>query len=295
MRIISHHNQHHLRTEYVHRHSPVLVQVDMSSDIMSRPVDGDIKIWWWSTRCPENVGPGRVIFWIMRKNILENLGISFPCWNTQTTYWRWIHSILLRFFCIYHDETLKWLKNGQCIHSDMNQKTDLFMQWPKLKNPFSKEIAAKGRPIHNECMFWSCSKHDMDLEAEFQSLPKQRGMAELRTRSAGGFRVSIYCTRTKGKRSILINCMQEFENHHKSYVMNVLIVTDKPFAKIAVDGIRTINGTGGRHDVVTSWKLYGTDHPPYPKFMPLLSVPTNHPWSSRAAPIWRLLSVPEYG
>lgn len=198
--------------------SPVPLVADMSSDIMSRPVDVS-KYALIYGGAQKNVGPAGVTFVIVKKDILGKVTRSIPSmldyrthvdggsmFNTPPVYPIYIMT-----------QTLKWLKNlggVQAIQKINKEKADLL--YAEIdRNPLFKGTAAKeDRSLMNAC-FVMAEGHEA-LEAEFMEFAKARGMVGIKGhRSVGGFRASIYNACPIDSVKALVNCMQEFEKLHK--------------------------------------------------------------------------------
>jgi phosphoserine aminotransferase len=193
--------------------SPVTLVADMSSDIMSRPVDVS-KYALIYGGAQKNVGPAGVTFVIVKKDILGKVTRSIPSmldyrthvdggsmFNTPPVYPIYIMT-----------QTLKWLKNLgglKAIQKINKEKADLL--YAEIdRNPLSKE----DRSLMNAC-FVMAEGHEA-LEAEFMEFAKARGMVGIKGhRSVGGFRASIYNACPIDSVKALVNCMQEFEKLHK--------------------------------------------------------------------------------
>ncbi|MDY0331862.1 MAG: 3-phosphoserine/phosphohydroxythreonine transaminase [Bacteroidales bacterium] len=198
--------------------SPVPLVADMSSDIMSRPVDVS-KYALIYGGAQKNVGPAGVTFVIVKKDILGKVTRSIPSmldyrthvdggsmFNTPPVYPIYIMT-----------QTLKWLKNLgglKAIQKINKEKADLL--YAEIdRNPLFKGTAAKeDRSLMNAC-FVMAEGHEA-LEAEFMEFAKARGMVGIKGhRSVGGFRASIYNACPIDSVKALVNCMQEFEKLHK--------------------------------------------------------------------------------
>ncbi len=198
--------------------SPVPLVADMSSDIMSRPVDVS-KYALIYGGAQKNVGPAGVTFVIVKKDILGKVTRSIPSmldyrthvdggsmFNTPPVYPIYIMT-----------QTLKWLKNLgglKAIQKINKEKADLL--YAEIdRNPLFKGTAAKeDRSLRNAC-FVMAEGHEA-LEAEFMEFAKARGMVGIKGhRSVGGFRASIYNACPIDSVKALVNCMQEFEKLHK--------------------------------------------------------------------------------
>jgi phosphoserine aminotransferase len=198
--------------------SPVPLVADMSSDIMSRPVDVSKYVMIYGG-AQKNVGPAGVTFVIIRKDILGKVTRYIPSMlNYQTHIEGDSMFNTPPVFPVYiMTQTLKWLKKiggVEAINKINREKADL-LYGEIERNPLFKGTAApEDRSIMNVCFVMS-EGHE-SLEAAFLEFAKSRGMAGIKGhRSVGGFRASIYNACPKENVQALINCMQEFEKHHK--------------------------------------------------------------------------------
>ncbi|HPV87749.1 MAG TPA: 3-phosphoserine/phosphohydroxythreonine transaminase [Bacteroidales bacterium] len=198
--------------------SPVPLIADMSSDIMSRPVDIS-KYALIYGGAQKNVGPAGVTFVIIRKDILGKVSRHIPSmldyrihieggsmFNTPPVFPIFIMT-----------QTLKWVKNMggvEAIRKINREKADLLYREID-RNPLFKGTAAKeDRSVMNVCFVMAPGYES--LENDFMDFAKSRGMVGVKGhRSVGGFRASIYNACSKENVQALVNCMQEFEKKHK--------------------------------------------------------------------------------
>ena len=198
--------------------APVPLVADMSSDIMSRPVDVS-KYALIYGGAQKNVGPAGVTFVIIRKDILGKVTRYIPSMlNYQTHIDGDSMFNTPPVFPIYiMTQTLKWLKNlggVEAINKINREKADLLYREIDRNLLFKGTAAREDRSIMNVCFVMS--EGNESLEAEFLEFAKSRGMAGIKGhRSVGGFRASIYNACPKENVQALISCMQEFEKLHK--------------------------------------------------------------------------------
>ena len=198
--------------------SPVPLVADMSSDIMSRPVDVSKYVMIYGG-AQKNVGPAGVTFVIIRKDILGKVSRYIPSMlNYQTHIEGDSMFNTPPVFPIYvMTQTLKWLKNlggVEAIHRINREKAELLYHEIDRNPLFRGTAAPQDRSIMNVCFVMS-EGHE-SLESAFLEFAKSRGMAGIKGhRSVGGFRASIYNACPKENVQALINCMQEFEKHHQ--------------------------------------------------------------------------------
>lgn len=197
--------------------SPVPLIADMSSDIMSRPVDVSkyAMIYGGSQK---NVGPAGVAFAIIKKSALGKVTRYIP---TMLDYRVHIDKLSMfntpPVFSIYiMYETLKWIKSMggvEAVHA-INEKKAATLYAEIDRNPlFVGTAAVEDRSIMNVCFVMAPGKEE--LQDEFLSFAKSKGMIGLKGhRSVGGFRASIYNACSQEDVDALVACMQEFEKIH---------------------------------------------------------------------------------
>ncbi len=197
--------------------SPVPLVADMSSDIMSRPVDVS-KYALIYGGAQKNVGPAGVIFAIIRKDILGKVSRYIP---TMLDYRTHIDKLSMFntppvFSIFVMNETLKWIKaqgGVEAVHKMDMAKADLLYGEIDRNKLFVGTAAKEDRSIMNVC-FVMAPGHE-DLQDEFFAFAKERGMVGIKGhRSVGGFRASIYNACTLEDVQALVDCMQEFEKLH---------------------------------------------------------------------------------
>ena len=193
---------------------PVPLIADMSSDIMSRPVDVS-KYALIYGGAQKNVGPAGVIFAIIRKDALGKVSRYIP---TMLDYRVHIDKLSMFntppvFSIFVMNETLKWIKamgGVEAVHRmDMEKAKALYDEIDR--NPlFSGTAAREDRSIMNVC-FVMAPGHE-NLQDEFFAFAKEHGIIGIKGhRSVGGFRASIYNACTLEDVNALVACMQEFE------------------------------------------------------------------------------------
>lgn len=196
---------------------PVPLVADMSSDIMSRPVDVS-KYALIYGGAQKNVGPAGVIFAIIRKDILGKVSRYIP---TMLDYRTHIDKLSMFntppvFSIFVMNETLKWIKaqgGVEAVHKMDMAKADLLYGEIDRNKLFVGTAAKEDRSIMNVC-FVMAPGHE-DLQDEFFAFAKERGMVGIKGhRSVGGFRASIYNACTLEDVQALVDCMQEFEKLH---------------------------------------------------------------------------------
>ena len=198
--------------------SPVPLIADMSSDIMSRPVDVS-KYALIYGGAQKNVGPAGVIFAIIKKDTLGKVSRYIP---TMLDYRTHIDKGSLfntpPVFSIYvMYETLKWIKGlgGVEAMNKINLRKAETLYSEIDRNPLFKGTAAvEDRSIMNVCFVMNDGYES--LQDEFLSFAKARNMIGIKGhRSVGGFRASLYNACTQEDVEALVQCMRDFENEKK--------------------------------------------------------------------------------
>ena len=198
--------------------SPVPLVADMSSDIMSRPIDVK-KYGIIYGGAQKNVGPAGVAFAIVRKDLLGKVSRHIP---TMLNYQTHIDGGSMFntppvFSIFVMNETLKWLKGlggVEAINKINVRKAQMLYDEIDRNSMFVGTAAKEDRSIMNICFVMAPGKED--LQDEFMNFAKERGMVGIKGhRSVGGFRASLYNACPVEAVEALIACMQEFENLHK--------------------------------------------------------------------------------
>ena len=198
--------------------SPVPLIADMSSDIMSRPVDVS-KYALIYGGAQKNVGPAGVIFAIVRKDALGKVSRYIP---TMLDYRTHIDKESMfntpPVFAIYvMTETLRWLKGiggVPAIQKRNQEKAGLLYGEIDRNSMFVGTAAKEDRSLMNVCFVMAPGKED--LQDEFLAFAKEHGMVGIKGhRSVGGFRASLYNACTVEDVQALVDCMKEFEKIHK--------------------------------------------------------------------------------
>lgn len=194
--------------------SPVPLIADMSSDIMSRPVDVS-KYAMIYGGAQKNVGPAGVAFFIVRKDLLGKVSRYIPTMLDLRTH---IDGGSMfntpPVFAIYvMNETLKWLKGiggVEAIYKINKEKAAILYEEIDRNPLFRGTAAVEDRSIMNVCFVMAEGYEG--LQDEFMAFAKERGMTGIKGhRSVGGFRASIYNACPMESVQALVDCMKEFE------------------------------------------------------------------------------------
>lgn len=198
--------------------SPVTLVADMSSDIMSRPVDVS-KYGIIYGGAQKNVGPAGVSFVIVREDILGKTGrpiqtmVDYRTHISDSEKNRSMFNTPPVFSIFVMHETLKWLKEQggvEAIYKLNKEKAGMLYDEIDRNELFVGTAAKEDRSIMNVCFVMK--EEYKDKEAEFLKFATERGMVGIKGhRSVGGFRASIYNACPKEAVEALIKCMQDFE------------------------------------------------------------------------------------
>lgn len=193
--------------------SPVPLIADMSSDIMSRPVDVS-KYALIYGGAQKNVGPAGVAFAIVRRDALGKVSRYIP---TMLDYRTHIDGGSMFntppvFPIFVMNETLKWLKGiggVEAVNKINVQKAGLLYDEIDRNPLFVGTAAKEDRSRMNVCFVMAPGYES--LQDEFMAYAKERGMVGIKGhRSVGGFRASIYNACPVESVEALVSCMQEF-------------------------------------------------------------------------------------
>ncbi len=197
---------------------PCPLIADMSSDIMSRPVDvSKYDLIYGGSQ--KNVGPAGVIFAIIRKDALGRVTRYIP---TMLDYRTHVDKESMfntpPVFAIYvMNETLKWVKSiggVEAIYEINKKKAQLLYDEIDRNSMFIGTAEKEDRSLMNVCFVMAPGKED--LQDEFMAFAKSRKMVGIKGhRSVGGFRASIYNACPIEDVQALVDCMKEFEDLKK--------------------------------------------------------------------------------
>ncbi len=194
--------------------SPVPLIADMSSDIMSRPMDVS-KYGLIYGGAQKNVGPAGVAFVIVKNDLLGKVSRKIPSildykvqiendsmYNTPPV-------VSIYTMC----QTLKWLKNLgglSAINKKNVEKASLLYNEIDRNRLFKGTAVVEDRSIMNACFIMN--DEYKDLEDEFMNFTKTKGIVGIKGhRSVGGFRASIYNALPRESVVALVDAMKDFE------------------------------------------------------------------------------------
>ena len=194
--------------------SPVTLVADMSSDILSRPVDVS-KYGMIYGGAQKNLGPAGVTFVIIRDDILGKVERAIPTMLDYRTHIKegsmFNTPPCLPIFTV--KETLKWIKElgGVKVLEEMNKKkANLLYDAIDNSKMFVGTVEKDSRSRMNICFVMK--EQYKDKEEAFMEFAKGKGMVGIKGhRSVGGFRASCYNALPIESVQALIDAMHEFE------------------------------------------------------------------------------------
>lgn len=194
--------------------SPVPLIADMSSDILSRPVDVSKYVLIYGG-AQKNLAPAGVSFVIVRDDMLQNIKRELPTMMKVSTHVE--NNSMFNtppVFPIYVlRETLKWMKaegGMDVIYARNLKKAEMLYAEIDRNSLFRGTVAEEDRSLMNICFVMSEGKED--LAPKFMEFAKSKGMVGIKGhRLVGGFRASCYNACPIENVEALVACMQEFE------------------------------------------------------------------------------------
>ena len=198
--------------------SPVPLVADMSSDILSRPIDIS-KYGVIYGGAQKNVGPAGVAFVIVREDLLGQTGrpiqsmVDYRTHISDSEKNQSMFNTPPVFSVFVMHETLKWVKEQgglEAMHKFNKEKAAILYNEIDRNKLFVGTAAKEDRSIMNVCFVMS--DEYKDKEAEFLKFATEKGMVGIKGhRSVGGFRASIYNACPREAVEALVKCMQDFE------------------------------------------------------------------------------------
>ena len=197
--------------------SSVPLIADMSSNILSRPIDVS-KYAMIYGGAQKNLAPAGVTFVIIRDDMLERVERKLPSMmNVNTHVENGSMFNTPPVFPIYVlSQTLKWMKAEgglQVIHERNERKAAMLYAEIDRNSLFCGTAAKEDRSSMNICFVMS--EGNEALADEFFAFAKERGMVGIKGhRLVGGFRASCYNACPVEAVEALVKCMQDFEKMH---------------------------------------------------------------------------------
>ncbi|MEI6433539.1 MAG: 3-phosphoserine/phosphohydroxythreonine transaminase [Bacteroidota bacterium] len=194
--------------------SPVPLIADMSSDILSRPVDVS-KYAMIYGGAQKNLGPAGVTFVIINESLLPKAERKIPTMLNYSTHLKEpslynTPPVFAIYTCL---ETLRWIKNlgGVKAIEAMNiSKAELLYNVIDNSKMFVGTVEKESRSLMNICFVMK--DQYKDKEDAFMEFAKTKGMLGIKGhRSVGGFRASTYNAMPIESVQALIDAIHEFE------------------------------------------------------------------------------------
>ncbi len=198
--------------------SPVPLIADMSSDILSRPIDVS-KYALIYGGAQKNLAPAGVAFVIIRDDMLERVARPLPTMMNVNTYVDndSMFNTPPVFPIFVLRETLRWMKSiggMDEMYRRNKEKAALLYDEIDRNTMFRGTAAEEDRSLMNICFVMAEGRED--LAPEFLEFAQSRGMVGVKGhRLVGGFRASCYNACPKESVEALVACMREFEEKHK--------------------------------------------------------------------------------
>lgn len=197
--------------------SPIPMIADMSSDILSRPVDvSKYDVIYGGAQ--KNIAPSGVTFVIIKNDSLGRVSRYIP---TMLNYQTHIDGGSMfntpPVLPIYSAmETLKWVKEQGGVKEMERraiERADILYSEIDRNKLFKGTVATEDRSLMNLCFVMN--DEYKELETEFMDFATARGMVGIKGhRSVGGFRASCYNAMPVESVRELVKCMQDFEKQH---------------------------------------------------------------------------------
>lgn len=198
--------------------SPVPLIADMSSNILSRPIDVS-KYAMIYGGAQKNLAPAGVTFAIVRNDMLEKIKRELPSMMNIKNHVD--NNSMLNtppiFPIFVLRESLRWIKaqgGVEEIHRRNEEKAQMLYAEIDRNSLFRAPVDEADRSSMNICFVMT--EGNEDLAPQFLEFAKSQGMVGIKGhRLSGGFRASCYNACPKENVEALAACMQEFEQMHK--------------------------------------------------------------------------------
>ena len=198
--------------------SPVPLIADMSSNILSRPIDVS-KYAMIYGGAQKNLAPAGVTFAIVRNDMLEKIKRELPSMmnikNHVDNNSMFNTPPIFPIFVLR--ESLRWIKaqgGVEEIHRRNEEKAQMLYAEIDRNSLFRAPVDEADRSSMNICFVMT--EGNEDLAPQFLEFAKSKGMVGIKGhRLSGGFRASCYNACPKENVEALVACMQEFEQMHK--------------------------------------------------------------------------------
>ena len=197
--------------------SPVQMVADMSSDILSRPVDvSKYAIIYGGAQ--KNLSMAGVTFVIVKEDALGKVSRQIPTmldYRTHVEKGSMFNTppVVPVFTAL---QTMKWIKaQGGVKEMDARAKERAEILYSEIDRNklFRGTVAEEDRSLMNICFVMN--DEYKELEADFMKFATDKGMVGIKGhRSVGGFRASCYNAMSVEGVKALVEAMKEFEAAH---------------------------------------------------------------------------------
>ena len=197
--------------------SPIPVMADMSSDILSRPVDVS-KYGLIYGGAQKNLSMAGVTFVIVKEDLLGHVSRPIPTMLDYRTHVKkgsmFNTPPTVPIFCAL--QNLKWIKKQGGVEAmERRAKERAEIVYGEIdRNKLFVGTAEEGSRSRMNITFVLKEEYQ-DLQDEFLAFATSKGMVGINGhRDVGGFRASCYNAQTIEGCQALVACMKEFEAQH---------------------------------------------------------------------------------
>ena len=197
--------------------SPVQMVADMSSDILSRPVDvSKYAIIYGGAQ--KNLSMAGVTFVIVKEDALGKVSRQIPTmldYRTHVEKGSMFNTppVVPVFTAL---QTMKWIKaqgGVKVIDARAKERAEILYSEIDRNKLFRGTVAEEDRSLMNICFVMN--DEYKELEADFMKFATDKGMVGIKGhRSVGGFRASCYNAMSVEGVKALVEAMKEFEAAH---------------------------------------------------------------------------------
>lgn len=197
--------------------SPIPMIADMSSDILSRPVDVS-KYNCIYGGAQKNLSMAGVTFVIVKNDALGKVSRQIPTMLDYRTHVEkgsmFNTPPVVPIYCAL--QNLKWIKaqgGVEAMDKRARERAEILYSEIDRNKMFRGTAKEEDRSVMNLCFVMS--DEYKDLEADFLKFATDCGMVGVKGhRSVGGFRASCYNAMSVEGVKALVDCMQKFESAH---------------------------------------------------------------------------------
>lgn len=197
--------------------SPIPMIADMSSDILSRPVDVS-KYNCIYGGAQKNLSMAGVTFVIVKNDALGKVSRQIPTMLDYRTHVEkgsmFNTPPVVPIYCAL--QNLKWIKaqgGVEAMDKRARERAEILYSEIDRNKMFRGTAKEEDRSVMNLCFVMS--DEYKELEADFLKFATDCGMVGVKGhRSVGGFRASCYNAMSVEGVKALVDCMQKFEREH---------------------------------------------------------------------------------